>query len=107
MNTLVIVLIAAVCLVCGYVFYGRWLANNGELILRQRLRQLQKRMDRIMFQQTDGQYLHISSHLSRVQVLLPVLFRQQYLAGCLYCSGSSLEVSSLERLQILAHFMPV
>ena len=28
MNTLVIVLIAAVCLVCGYVFYGRWLANK-------------------------------------------------------------------------------
>ena len=28
MNTLVIVLIAAVCLVAGYVFYGRWLANK-------------------------------------------------------------------------------
>ena len=28
MNTLVIVLIAAVCLVFGYVFYGRWLANK-------------------------------------------------------------------------------
>ena len=28
MNTLVIVLIAAVCLLAGYVFYGRWLANK-------------------------------------------------------------------------------
>lgn len=107
MNTLVIVLIAAVCLVCGYVFYGRWLANKWGIDPKAKTPAVAKRMDRIMFQQTDGQYLHISSHLSRVQVLLPVLFRQQYLAGCLYCSGSSLEVSSLERLQILAHFMPV
>ena len=28
MNTLVIVLIAAVCLICAYVGYGRWLANK-------------------------------------------------------------------------------
>lgn len=28
MNTLIIVLVAAVCLVAGYVFYGRWLANK-------------------------------------------------------------------------------
>ena len=28
MNTLVIVLIAAVCLLAGYTFYGRWLANK-------------------------------------------------------------------------------
>ena len=28
MNTLVIVLIAAVVLVAAYVFYGRWLANK-------------------------------------------------------------------------------
>ena len=28
MNTLVIVLIAAVLLSCAYVFYGRWLANK-------------------------------------------------------------------------------
>lgn len=28
MNTLIIVLIAACCLVAGYVFYGRWLANK-------------------------------------------------------------------------------
>ncbi len=28
MNTLVIVLIAACCLVAGYLFYGRWLANK-------------------------------------------------------------------------------
>ncbi len=28
MNTLVIVLIAAVCLLGAYTFYGRWLANK-------------------------------------------------------------------------------
>ena len=28
MNTLVIVLIAAVLLSCAYVFYGRWLAHK-------------------------------------------------------------------------------
>ena len=28
MNTLVIVLIAAVCLLAGYALYGRWLANK-------------------------------------------------------------------------------
>ncbi len=28
MNTLVIVLIAAACLVCAYAFYGRWIANK-------------------------------------------------------------------------------
>ena len=28
MNTLVIVLIAAVCLFAGYTLYGRWLANK-------------------------------------------------------------------------------
>ena len=98
MNTLVIVLIAAVCLVCGYVFYGRWLANKWGIDPKAKTPAVAKE---------DGQYLLISSHLSRVQVLLPVLFRQQYLAGCQYCFGSSLEVSSLERLQILAHFMPV
>lgn len=30
MNTLVIVLIAAVVLVAAYLLYGRWLAKNGE-----------------------------------------------------------------------------
>ena len=29
MNTLVIVLIAAVCLFGAYMLYGRWLANKG------------------------------------------------------------------------------
>ena len=28
MNTLVIVLIAAVCLIAGYTFYGSWLAKK-------------------------------------------------------------------------------
>jgi len=36
MNTLVIVLIAAVCLIAGYTFYGSWLAKNGASILKQK-----------------------------------------------------------------------
>ena len=28
MNTLVIVLVAGVCLAAGYLFYGRWLAKK-------------------------------------------------------------------------------
>ena len=30
MNTLVIVLISAVCLLCGYMVYGRWLAKTWQ-----------------------------------------------------------------------------
>ena len=32
MNTLVIVLIAAVCLLGAYTFYGRWLANICRIV---------------------------------------------------------------------------
>ena len=108
MNTLVIVLIAAVCLVCGYVFYGRWLANKWGIDPKAKTPAVAKE-DGQDYVPTDGWtvFAHQFSSIAGAGSLLPVLFRQQYLAGCLYCSGSSLEVSSLERLQILAHFMPV
>lgn len=69
MNTLVIVLIAAVLLTAAYVFYGRWLSKNGELTQKQRHQLISLKMDRIMFQLTVGQYLAISFHLLLEQAL--------------------------------------
>ena len=52
MNTLVIVLIAAVCLVAGYCLYGRWLANKWGISTRMQRHLLSaKTTDRIMFRQ--------------------------------------------------------
>ena len=55
MNTLVIVLIAAVCLIAAYALYGRWLAKKWGI-------DPNAKTDRITYRQTDGLYLHISSH---------------------------------------------
>lgn len=62
MNTLVIVLIAAVLLVTAYALYGRWLAKNGELIPKRKPPQLRMKTVRIMFRQTVGVYSVTSSH---------------------------------------------
>ena len=64
MNTLVIVLIAAVLLTAAYVFYGR-----GELIQRRKHQHINLKMDRIMFRPMAGQYLVISFLLLREQDL--------------------------------------
>ena len=87
MNTLVIVLIAAVLLCCAYVFYGRWLANKWGIDQRQRHQQRNSQMERITFRQTAGQYSVISFRQSQVQVLLPAPFRQLYLDGFLFYCG--------------------
>ena len=52
MNTLVIVLIAAVCLFAGYTLYGRWLANKWGIAPK-----------------TAGPFSHISFHPSQAQAL--------------------------------------
>ena len=67
MNTLVIVLIAAVCLIAAYALYGRWLQRNGESTRKLRHLQLYIMTVRIMCRQTDGQYLLISSRQSQAQ----------------------------------------
>ena len=67
MNTLVIVVIAAVCLLAGYTLYG-W-RINGASIRRLRPRLYSKRMVRIMYPPTAGWYLPISFHPSRAQAL--------------------------------------
>ena len=107
MNTLVIVLIAAVCLVCGYVFYGRWLANKWGIDPKAKTPAVAKE-DGQDYVPTDG-WTVFAHQFSSIAGAGPVTgaIQAAVLAGCLYCSGSSLEVSSLERLQISAHFMPV
>ena len=69
MNTLVIVLIAAVLLTAAYAFYGRWLSKKWGIDPKQRHQLISLKMDRIMFQLTVGQYLVISFHLLLEQAL--------------------------------------
>ena len=101
MNTLVIVLIAAVLLSCAYVFYGRWLANKWGIDPKAET-PAKKFEDGKDYVPTD-----ISFRQLQVQVLLPVQFRRRYLDGFRYSCGSSLEVFSSVLLQTLVHCMPV
>ena len=68
MNTLVIVLIAAVLLTAAYFMAGGFL-KNGELIQRRKHQHINLKMDRIMFRPMAGQYLVISFLLLREQDL--------------------------------------
>ena len=63
MNTLVIVLVAAVLLVAAYVLYGRWLANKWGIDPKATHRRVNLKMGRIMSQQMDGLFSVISFHL--------------------------------------------
>ena len=69
MNTLVIVLIAAVLLTAAYAFYGRWLSKKWGIDPKAETQHINLKMDRIMFQLTVGQYLAISFHLLLEQAL--------------------------------------
>ena len=68
MNTLVIVLIAAVCLIAGYTFYGSWLAKKWGIDPKAKI-------------PMDGPYSPISFLQSQVQALSPVPFRPLSLDG--------------------------
>ena len=85
MNTLVIVLIAAVLLCCAYVFYGRWLANKWGIDPKAET-PAKKFADGKDYVPTDG-WTVISFRQSQVQVLLPAPFRQLYLDGFLFYCG--------------------
>lgn len=57
MNTLVIVLIAAVCLFAGYTLYGRWLANKWGIDPKAKTPAVcYGRSDRTTFLQTAGPF---------------------------------------------------
>ena len=69
MNTLVIVLIAAVILFGAYVVYGRWLANKWGIDPKAETPAVKYNDGKDFVPRTDGQYLVISFHLLQVQVL--------------------------------------
>ena len=69
MNTLVIVLIAAVLLTAAYVFYGRGLSKKWGIDPKAETQHINLKMDRIMFRPMAGQYLVISFLLLREQDL--------------------------------------
>ena len=60
MNTLVIVLIAAVCLLGGYTLYGRWLANKWGIDPSAKTPAVALEDGQTMFLPTAGLYLPIS-----------------------------------------------
>ena len=82
MNTLVIVLIAAVCLIAGYTFYGSWLAKKWGIDPKAKNTCRCKKMTvRITSLPMDGPYSPISFLQSQVQALSPVPFRPLSLDG--------------------------
>ena len=94
MNTLVIVLIAAVCLFGAYALYGRWLANKWASTPPPRPRLLSMRMAGTMFPPTVGRCSPTSSAPLPVQALSPVPSRLPLSAGCPFCCGSCWAASS-------------
>ena len=60
MNTLVIVLIAAVCLIAGYTFYGSWLAKKWGIDPKAKTPAVAKMTVRITSLPMDGPYSPIS-----------------------------------------------
>ena len=104
MNTLVIVLVAGVCLAAGYLFYGRWLAKTWGIDPNAKTPAVTKE-DGQDYVPTNGWTVFASFHPLPELVLSQVLFRQPYLDGFLYFSGSSLAVFSLVQSPILVRCM--
>ena len=69
MNTLVIVLIAAVCLLGGYTLYGRWLAKTWGIDPKAKPPLIPMKTDRIMFLRMDGPCLPINFRPSQEPAL--------------------------------------
>ncbi len=96
MNTLVIVLIAAVCLFGAYTLYGRWLANKWGIEPTAKTPAVVHEDGRD-YVPTNGWtvFAAISSAPLQVPALLPVPSRLLPSAGCLFCCGSCWAASSL------------
>ena len=85
MNTLVIVLIAAVVLVCAYAGYGRWLAKTWGVDPNAKTPAVRLE-DGKDYVPTNG--WTVFAPPSQVQALSPVPSRLPRSAGCLSCCGS-------------------
>ena len=87
MNTLVIVLIAAVVLFGAYVFYGRWLANKWGIDPKAKTPAVEFN-DGKDFVPTNG-WTVFSHQFSSIAGAGPVTgaFRLRRSAGCRYCCG--------------------
>ena len=105
MNTLVIVLVAGVCLAAGYLFYGRWLAKTWGIDPNAKTPAVTKE-DGQDYVPTNG-WTVFAHQFSSIAGAGPVtvLFRQLYLDGFLCFSGSSLVVFSLVQSPILVRCM--
>lgn len=69
MNSLVIVLAAAVCLIAAYALYGRWLARKWGIDPKAKTPAVLHNDGRTMFRQMGGPSLPISFLPSQVQAL--------------------------------------
>ena len=105
MNTLVIVLIAAVCLFAGYTLYGRWLANKWGIDPKAKTPAVAKE-DGQDYVPTDG-WTVFAHQFSSIAGAGPELSRRQHLAGFPYFYGSSSVVFSSALLQTSALCTPV
>ena len=104
MNTLVIVLIAACCLVAGYVFYGRWLANKWGIDPKAKTPAVTKN-DGQDYVPTDG-WVVFAHQFSSIAGAGPVTGAIQA-AVFQYFYGSCLAVSSSALSQTSVLCMPV
>ena len=101
MNTLVIVLIAAVCLLCGYMVYGRWLAKTWGIDPKAKT-PAYTHEDGQDYVPTNG-WIVFSHQFSSIAGAGPVTGAIQA-AGFRFFSGSLSVVSSSERSQTSALF---
>ena len=84
MNTLVIVLIAAVCLLGAYTFYGRWLANKWGIDPKAKDTLLSSMRTASDYVPTNGWTVFCTpvQHPLQAQALSPVPSRLPLSAGC-------------------------
>ena len=92
MNTLVIVLIAAVVLVAAYALYGRWLAKTWGIDPKAQTPAV-KYNDGKDFVPTNG-WTVFSHQFSSIAGLLPARSRPPRSAGCRCCCGCCSAASS-------------
>ena len=83
MNTLLLVIIAVAILLCGYIFYGRWLCKQWGVGESKELTPAHTMEDGVDYVPAKAPVL-MGHHFSSiaVQAQLPALSMRLYLAGC-------------------------